>query len=274
KGRQEPEAVRPKVTEPREAGAKSKAATEERSETGRFTVDGREFRVLGVTGDGDCLFASVLAGGYRQGVAGQVLHLDVPGLRDHVADWLMSEGADARTTVAELDELGFADLPDATDPEAWQRLGSSLLEYAPNRATAEMLGARQLVAAALRDTRLWNTPLFDHAPLVLARALDVNIRVVQEGVPTQSFNPGARGGTLYVHYNGEDHYQAMGPVEPVRPARPVRPAPPVQQSAQLLQQHQQQPAEQRRSSGFASLAERLRATRAKLKRWGGGPSPA
>jgi hypothetical protein len=217
-------------------------------------AQGREFRRVPVPGDGDCFFTSVLTAARGQDArwAGR----DVPGLRQLLYNRLAgSELAEALTAAAPdpvqtvLDDLRqrFLDSRPEQDPaaaESWNRFSDGvlagddrqwrrllqespypdLLEVAPTPAAARELGGGGLLAAAAARTGLWSSPFGDLVPVALARAADLDLRVVQGGRVT-ALNPAGRGGTLYVAYNGRDHYEALVPV-PSAPTTPTPAAPP------------------------------------------------
>ncbi|MEU8588767.1 hypothetical protein AB0C59_17470 [Streptomyces sp. NPDC048664] len=64
-----------------------------------------------------------------------------------------------------------------------------------------------LVERAIRDVRLWATPFFDRALPAVAGAIGLDVVVVQEGRPDHHLAEGTAA-TVYVHYNGTDHYSA------------------------------------------------------------------
>ncbi|MFE8950724.1 hypothetical protein, partial [Streptomyces sp. NPDC007856] len=68
--------------------------------------------------------------------------------------------------------------------------------------------SRQMRERALQDTLLWTTPFYDQAPVALAQYLDVDLVIVRDGQEDQHLNPGATR-TLYVYYNGTDHYSGL-----------------------------------------------------------------
>ncbi|MFE6904714.1 hypothetical protein ACFVFJ_49700, partial [Streptomyces sp. NPDC057717] len=77
-----------------------------------------------------------------------------------------------------------------------------------------------LVRQAINDVRLWRTPFFDHAIPAVANYLNMNV-VVAQNDPTRDVHllPNAQH-TLYVHYNGTDHYSATTLATPQK-ARPL-----------------------------------------------------
>ncbi|MFC4034388.1 hypothetical protein ACFO3J_23335 [Streptomyces polygonati] len=80
----------------------------------------------------------------------------------------------------------------------------------------------EMVTNALRDSSYWVTPFYDRVPDALALHLGVNITVVDQlRGADYALNEGARD-TLYVHYNGRDHYSA---VDVVTRATAVTPTP-------------------------------------------------
>ncbi|WP_199865886.1 hypothetical protein, partial [Frankia sp. CpI1-P] len=90
-----------------------------------------------------------------------------------------------------------------------------------------------LVARAIRDPAAWRrTPFFDRVPEIVALATDLDVVTVTTGdageVGTYHFHPSSAGApraSVYVHYNGVDHYQAMVTVPGAAPASAGHPLP-------------------------------------------------
>ncbi|MFD0542031.1 hypothetical protein ACFQ1B_01400 [Streptomyces mexicanus] len=205
-------------------------------------AEGREFRLVPTGGDGDCFFTSVLTGARGQNALPQWAAMDVAGLRRLLHDRLNgSELADALTESSPdpvrtvLDDLRSAYVgpgpvhPDADaewrrfsdavlsgDTASWRRLVEAspypdLLTVAPTPEEARRLGAGGLLTATAHRSGLWASPFGDLIPVALAQATGVDLRVVgNDGV--LSVNPAGSGGTVYVRYNGRDHYDALVPV--------------------------------------------------------------
>ncbi|MFI0508393.1 hypothetical protein ACH3Y9_04920 [Streptomyces sp. WSLK1-5] len=89
--------------------------------------------------------------------------------------------------------------------ERWARRRPRLADFRERR-----LG--DLVADSIRSTDLWATPFFDYAPAEIAHALGLNVTVVehQDGATRDTPLNSDAGRPLYVHYNGTDHYSAIG----------------------------------------------------------------
>ncbi|WP_028810022.1 hypothetical protein [Streptomyces sp. 351MFTsu5.1] len=118
-------------------------------------------------------------------------------LRPLLQERLAQDGPAAETAWRRLLEVGYP---------RWALTG-------PRLDAVRGHGVGDLVAASLRDVNLWNTPFFDHAPGLVARALGVRLVVVRsDGGPDQAYHPdGTR--TVHVLYNGVDHYSALAPAE-------------------------------------------------------------
>ncbi|MEU5045487.1 hypothetical protein AB0G40_31780, partial [Streptomyces griseorubiginosus] len=118
-------------------------------------------------------------------------------LRPLLQERLTQDGPAAETAWRTLLEVGYP---------RWARTG-------PRLDSVRGHGVGDLVTDSLRDVNLWNTPFFDHAPGLVARALGVRLVVVRsDGGPDQEYNPdGTR--TVHVLYNGVDHYSALAPAE-------------------------------------------------------------
>nr|WP_237331267.1 hypothetical protein [Streptomyces mexicanus] len=245
-------------------------------------AEGREFRLVPSGGDGDCFFTSVLTGARGQNALPQWAAMDVAGLRRLLHDRLNgSELADALTESSPdpvrtvLDDLRSAYVgpgpvhPDAAaawrrfsdavlsgDTASWRKLveGSpypDLLTVAPTPEEARRLGAGGLLTAAARHSGLWASPFGDLIPVALAQATDVDLRVVgNDGV--RSLNPAAGGGTLYVRYNGRDHYDALVPVASA-PAPSPAPEPPAPDTMPATRASAPEPAPAGKESVPASI---------------------
>ncbi|MER7550326.1 hypothetical protein ABTX86_10120 [Streptomyces anulatus] len=162
--------------------------------------------------------------------------------------------------LAVVDDLRMTALAGVRNPEARERIGqrwdrieqavvtggdarrwrqilkdsgySHLADVAPTPADARRLGTDGLILAAAEHPALWSSPFADALPLALAHTLDVELRLVRPdgSVPTGTsvtpLNPGGRGGTLHVAYNGTDHFDALVPAASL-PAPASAPTPPV-----------------------------------------------
>ncbi|MCZ9342831.1 hypothetical protein NGM37_34245, partial [Streptomyces sp. TRM76130] len=112
--------------------------------------------------------------------------------------------------------------PDPAADALWRRVRTGPLGQVGERGIpygrAEFLalGHDALVARALAAPDLWHTPFYDEVPLLVARALGVDLVVVQPdgtgGFGTRSLDPEATGPAVHVHYNGTDHYRSLDPV--------------------------------------------------------------
>ncbi|WP_428957203.1 scabin-related ADP-ribosyltransferase [Streptomyces sp. cg35] len=225
---------------------------------GAVQVEGRSFRTVPTAADGDCFFRAVLTGARAQGVAPQWAQTDVAGLRtllhtglngSELADALTESAPDpVRTVVDDLRErfLAGSHLDDAAtrraaesawdalsqaalagDVTTWQRLlressYPGLLDVAPTPEAARRTGSGGLLAATAARTGLWSSPFGDLVPTALARAADLDLRVVRNGAVT-ALHPGGRGGTLYVAYNGRDHYEGLAAPAPTTTPAPAPP---------------------------------------------------
>ncbi|MFE3032383.1 hypothetical protein ACFXKY_12100 [Streptomyces canus] len=118
-------------------------------------------------------------------------------LRPRLQERLTQDGPAAETAWRRLLEVGYP---------RWALTG-------PRLDAVRGHGVGDLVADSLRDVNLWNTPFFDHAPGLVARALGVRLVVVRtDGRPDQEYNPGGTR-TVHVLYNGVNHYSALAPAE-------------------------------------------------------------
>ncbi|MFH8689756.1 hypothetical protein ACH4EC_23160 [Streptomyces anulatus] len=122
------------------------------------------------------------------------------------------------------------------DARRWRRIlkdsgYSHLADVAPTPADARRLGTDGLILAAAELPALWSSPFADALPLALAHTLDVELRLVRPdgaapaGTSVTPLNPGGRGGTLHVAYNGTDHFDALVPAASL-PAPATTPTPP------------------------------------------------
>ncbi|MYR57684.1 hypothetical protein GTY54_16075, partial [Streptomyces sp. SID625] len=190
-------------------------------------AEGHEFRVVPTDGDGDCFFTSVLTGARGQNALSQWAGLDVPGLRGLLHDRLNgSELADALTESSPdpvrtvLDDLRgtyvgpgpvhadadaewrrFSEAVLSGDTAAWRTLVENspypdLLTVAPTPGEARSLGAGGLLTATARHPGLWSSPFGDLIPVALARAADIDLRLVGDDrvIP---LNSSGRGGTVH-----------------------------------------------------------------------------
>ncbi|MFH9478656.1 hypothetical protein ACH4L7_33190 [Streptomyces anulatus] len=161
--------------------------------------------------------------------------------------------------LAVVDDLRMTALAGVRNPEARERIGqrwdrieqavvtggdarrwrqilkrseySHLADVAPTPADARRLGTEGLILAAAELPALWSSPFADALPLALAHTLDVELRLVRPdgsaptGTSVTPLNPGGRGGTLHVAYNGTDHFDALVPAASL-PAPASAPTPP------------------------------------------------
>ncbi|MFF2230457.1 WXG100-like domain-containing protein [Streptomyces anulatus] len=161
--------------------------------------------------------------------------------------------------LAVVDDLRMTALAGVRNPEARERIGqrwdrieqavvtggdarrwrqilkdsgySHLADVAPTPADARRLGTDGLILAAAELPALWSSPFADALPLALAHTLDVELRLVRPdgsapaGTSVTPLNPGGRGGTLHLAYNGTDHFDALVPAASL-PAPATTPTPP------------------------------------------------
>ncbi|MFC9810142.1 lonely Cys domain-containing protein [Streptomyces griseoaurantiacus] len=109
------------------------------------------------------------------------------------------------------------------DPAAdalWQRVRAELpyrvREGGLPHDRTEFLALRldDVVVRALSSADLWQSPFYDEVPLLVARALGVDLVVVRPGArghEARSLDADATGPTVHVHYNGIDHYESLEP---------------------------------------------------------------
>ncbi|MFJ2008562.1 scabin-related ADP-ribosyltransferase [Streptomyces chartreusis] len=189
----------PEPTEPESPGAQVGASLQQ---TRRVEVEGRVYAVLAVPGDGNCFFTAVLESVRRQHPGSGLGNLSVPDLRARVATWFMSDDRAAT-------------------------LRQNLEDVQP--------GLGQRVSQAIRDVGMWNTTDFDPVPVITAGWLEsewgLHLAPVQDngesgtasgGRPTTGWrtqlSDNATGRpTLFIHYNGRDHYSALDAAQPVGP---------------------------------------------------------
>ncbi|MEW1828224.1 hypothetical protein [Streptomyces sp. NPDC088196] len=80
------------------------------------------------------------------------------------------------------------------------------------------LGEHGLVDRAIRSADLWHTPFYDEVPLLLTQSLGIDLVVVQPdghgGSLLHRLSEDANGPTVYVGYNGVDHYETLVPTAP------------------------------------------------------------
>ncbi|MFH8535021.1 hypothetical protein ACH4GE_42420, partial [Streptomyces tendae] len=91
-----------------------------------------------------------------------------------------------------------------------------------HRTDVARLRPSELVARSIRDRGLWTTPFYDHAPIIAARALGLDVVLVEDplgiGGITRRLDHTATGPVLYLFYNGSNHYMSMAPVGDALPA--------------------------------------------------------
>ncbi|WP_435615134.1 hypothetical protein [Streptomyces coelicoflavus] len=121
------------------------------------------------------------------------------------------------------------------DPGQWKRIlrdsgYPELATVAPTPTAARQLGTRGLLTASAELPGLWSSPFADLLPQGLAHTLDLDVRIVAPDQQSPgnthilALNPGGRGGTLYLDYNGFDHYSALAPLPHQAPATGPDPA--------------------------------------------------
>ncbi|WP_026179042.1 hypothetical protein [Streptomyces hokutonensis] len=101
----------------------------------------------------------------------------------------------------------------------WQEIRSHLPTAVPaTPALTVTLGERGLVDRAIRSPELWHTPFYDDVPLLLTQSLGIDLVVVQPdghgGSRLHRLSENANGPTVYVAYNGIDHYETLLPTAP------------------------------------------------------------
>ncbi|MDX2706087.1 hypothetical protein PV350_25005 [Streptomyces sp. PA03-6a] len=96
----------------------------------------------------------------------------------------------------------------------WEGVVSShkgILRELPTPEAAFAATMSQMVERAIRRTDLWTTPFYDRALEITAKALDLDIAYFRDnGNDAIGIHPDAHGGRLYIHYNGMNHYSAVG----------------------------------------------------------------
>ncbi|MFB7293101.1 WXG100-like domain-containing protein [Actinacidiphila glaucinigra] len=96
----------------------------------------------------------------------------------------------------------------------WEGVVSShagILRELPTPEAAFSATMSQMVERAIRRTDLWTTPFYDRVPEIMAKALDLDITYFRDGRNGAiGIYPDAQGGRLYIHYNGMNHYSAVG----------------------------------------------------------------
>ncbi|WP_311137527.1 hypothetical protein [Streptomyces sp. I6] len=212
------------------------------------------FRRLNTPGDGDCLFRSLLDSARSQGLNAPWTERSVPELRRLLRDRIIAAGPDpvtgsldpVATVVADLRRSALAIAKDESDrrriddewkgvrkavvdrhdAEGWRNIlrdsaYRDLLAVAATPSAARELTYHGLVAAAAERTSLWTSPFADDLPQALARALALDLRLVlpRSQPPIALGGPGDRP-SLYLAYNGIDHYDALVP-QPVPEAATV-----------------------------------------------------
>ncbi|MGW3108752.1 hypothetical protein [Streptomyces sp. NPDC001100] len=103
----------------------------------------------------------------------------------------------------------------------WREIRSHLPAVVPaTPAQTVTLGERGLVDRAIRSPELWHTPFYDDVPLLLTQSLGIDLVVVQPdgqgGSVLHRLSEDADGPTVYVAYNGVDHYETLLPTAPQR----------------------------------------------------------
>ncbi|WP_234478713.1 hypothetical protein [Streptomyces sp. MBT65] len=101
----------------------------------------------------------------------------------------------------------------------WREIRSHLPTVVPaTPAQTVTLGERGLVDRAIRSPELWHTPFYDDVPLLLTQSLGIDLVVVQPdgrgGSILHRLSEDANGPTVYVAYNGVDHYETLLPTAP------------------------------------------------------------
>ncbi|MFJ6892396.1 hypothetical protein [Streptomyces hokutonensis] len=101
----------------------------------------------------------------------------------------------------------------------WREIRSHLPTVVPaTPAQTVTLGERGLVDRAIRSAELWHTPFYDDVPLLLTQSLGIDLVVVQPdghgGSILHRLSEDANGPTVYVAYNGIDHYETLLPTAP------------------------------------------------------------
>ncbi|MGQ4430757.1 WXG100-like domain-containing protein [Streptomyces sp. SAS_260] len=101
----------------------------------------------------------------------------------------------------------------------WREIRSHLPTVVPaTPAQTVTMGERGLVDRAIRSPELWHTPFYDDVPQLLTQSLGIDLVVVQPdghgGSVLHRLSEDANGPTVYVAYNGIDHYETLLPTAP------------------------------------------------------------
>jgi len=139
--------------------------------------------------------------------------------------------AHVETLRAEVLNVLRADPGNPAADALWQRVRTALPHRVregglPHDRTEFLaLSLNDVVVRALSSADLWQSPFYDEVPLLVARALGIDLVVVQPGArgghSARPLDADATGPTVHVHYNGINHYESL---EPDGTAAPV-PAP-------------------------------------------------
>lgn len=102
----------------------------------------------------------------------------------------------------------------------WREIRRHLPSVVPNTASRTLaMGQRGLVDRAIRSAELWHTPFYDEVPLLLAESLGIDLVLVRSdergGQLLQRLSDQANGPTVYVSYNGIDHYETLESASPI-----------------------------------------------------------
>ncbi|MFK0172080.1 hypothetical protein ACIQU5_25125 [Streptomyces sp. NPDC090306] len=102
----------------------------------------------------------------------------------------------------------------------WREIRQHLPSVVPNTAARTLaMGQRGLVDRAIRSAELWHTPFYDEVPLLLAQSLGIDLVLVRSdengGQLLQRLSDQANGPTVYVSYNGVDHYETLESASPL-----------------------------------------------------------
>jgi hypothetical protein len=141
--------------------------------------------------------------------------------------------AHAETLRAEVLDVLRAGPGDPAADALWQRVRAELPHRVreaglPHDRTEFLaLSPNDLVVRALSSADLWQSPFYDEVPLLMARALGIDLVVVQPGArgghSALPLDADATGPTVHVHYNGINHYESLEPDGTPAPAAPVSP---------------------------------------------------
>ncbi|GAA4264082.1 hypothetical protein GCM10022255_114450 [Dactylosporangium darangshiense] len=107
--------------------------------------------------------------------------------------------------------------PDITD--GTRALISLVAEHVRDHGTVPDQG--HLLYQAMLRTELWNTPVGDDLPRVLALALNLNIVIHEQQHEHPLPGRDATAPTIHLQRQNNDHYQALGPAETVRSGPPA-----------------------------------------------------